>query len=100
MGGARWAFVQLALVAFGFEAAAIIAVVATGNWTGEPPVPLVKLSPLWHAYGRANVLLPSEWFGSLSHGSVWREGLNMVVWDAIQWLVPAFLFDLMRQRSR
>jgi len=100
VGGSRWAFVQLALVAFGFQAAAIIAVVATGNWGPEPPVALVKLNPLWAHFGQANVLLPASWFDSLSRGSVWREGLNMVAWTGIQWLVPAFVFDLLRQRSR
>ena len=95
----RWAFLQMGLVAFGFHFAAIIAVVASGNWTGDPHPILQKLTPLWVAYGKANALLPDSWFHSMKNGSAWHDAMNLAVWAGLQWLVPTFVLDLVRQRS-
>jgi hypothetical protein len=90
---------QLALVVFGFQAAAIIATIATGNWTMEPPALLVKVNPLWAHFGRQTFLIPGGLFENLSHSTAWREGMNMVVWAALQWVAPAVVLDFMRSRS-
>lgn len=90
---------QLALVVFGFQAAAIIATIATGSWAMDPPYLLVKMNPLWAHFGRQTLLIPAGLFESLSHSTAWREGMNMVVWAGLQWVAPAILLDYMRSKS-
>lgn len=99
-GGSKWPFLQLALVVFAFQVAAIGLVIGTGNWGMEPPVPLVKLNPLWRWFGQANVLVPASWFDRFSNAATWRSGVNMMVWTGFQWLGAAVVLDLLRQKSR
>lgn len=99
-GASKWPFFQLAIVITAFQVAAIGLVIGTHSWGMEPPVPLVKLNPLWAHFGQTNVLVPASWFDGAGQATTWRAGVNMMVWSAIQWIGAALVFDFMRQQSQ
>ena len=96
-GGSKWPFSQLGVVVLGFHAAAIGLLLVTGSWGMEPPLAIVRASPLWKAFGQQNVLVPAAWFDSLRNAAAARAGVNMIVWAFFQWVGGGLILDLLRQ---
>lgn len=100
MGTANWAFLQLALVFWIFQAIAIVLLIATSTWVHDPPSFLLVLNPLYKSYGFQHMLVPAWFMQSYAKATLYRTGANVAVWAAIQWMGGAAILDFMRQKSR
>lgn len=100
MGANNWAFLQLALVVWIFQACAIVLLIATHVWVYEPPAFILVVNPLYKAYGFEHMLVPGWFMQSYAKAVLYRSAANLAVWAAIQWLGGAAILDFLRQKSR
>jgi hypothetical protein len=100
MGAANWAFLQLALVFWLFQAIAIFVLVTTNTWVHDPPSFMMVLNPLYKAYGAQHMLVPAWFMQSYAKSQLYRSAANVGVWSLIQWGGAAAILDIMRAKSR